>query len=284
MHQLIIGPLQEGRVDGDHRLHAFAGHAGGEGDGMLFGDADVEVALWIAFGELDQAGALAHGRRDAEQTRILRGGIAQPFAEDLGIALAGLAWCCLALVQRARGAVERGDAVIGGGRVLSGLEAVALLRDQMQQPRAGHLFHVLQRGDHGVDVVAVDRADVVEAEFLEVGAGHEHALHMLFPTAGELTQLRHLGQCVLAAFAHARVETPGQQFGEVTADGADRRADGHLVVIEDDQQVGVERAAVVERLEGHAGAERAVADDGDDMATQFIENNSKRDILTVSAF
>jgi hypothetical protein len=73
-------------------------------------------------------------------------------------------------------------------------------------------------------------------------------------------------RALLAAFAHAGVEAPGEQFGEVAADGADRGADGHVVVVEDDQQVGVERAAVVERLKGHAGAERAVADDGDDLS------------------
>jgi hypothetical protein len=32
----------------------FAGHAGGEGDGVLFGDADVEVALGVLLGEAHQ--------------------------------------------------------------------------------------------------------------------------------------------------------------------------------------------------------------------------------------
>jgi hypothetical protein len=91
VHQLIVGTLQEGAVDGDHGFHAFAGHAGGERDGVLFGDADVEVALGVAFGELDQAGAFAHGGGDAEQAGILGGGVAEPVAEDLGIAFAGLA-------------------------------------------------------------------------------------------------------------------------------------------------------------------------------------------------
>ncbi len=174
-------------------------------------------------------------------------------------------------MQGAGGAVEGGDAVVGGGGVLGGLEAVALLRDEMQQPGAGHLFHVLEGGDDGVDVVAVDGADVVEAELFEVGAGHDHAFHVLFPAAGELAQLWQSGQRAFAAFAHAGVEAPGQQFGKVAADGADRGADGHVVVVEDDQQVGVERAAVVEGFEGHAGAERAVADDGDDLSALAFE-------------
>ena len=42
MHDLIVGALQEGRVDRAERLHPLGRHAGGEGHGVLFGDADVE--------------------------------------------------------------------------------------------------------------------------------------------------------------------------------------------------------------------------------------------------
>ena len=50
--QLVVAALQEGRVDRDHRLHALAREAGGEGDRVLLGDADVEVALREALLEL----------------------------------------------------------------------------------------------------------------------------------------------------------------------------------------------------------------------------------------
>jgi hypothetical protein len=81
--QLVVGALQEGRVDRDHRLHALAGEAGGEGDGVLLGDADVEVALREALVELDHARAFPHRRRDADQALVLLGHVAQPLAEDL---------------------------------------------------------------------------------------------------------------------------------------------------------------------------------------------------------
>ena len=47
---LVVGPLHEGRVDGDHRDHALARQARRKRDGVLLGDADVkrpvgEVAL-----------------------------------------------------------------------------------------------------------------------------------------------------------------------------------------------------------------------------------------------
>jgi hypothetical protein len=38
-----------------------------------------------AFGEFVQAGAFAHGRRDADQTFIRGGHVAQPAAEDFGV-------------------------------------------------------------------------------------------------------------------------------------------------------------------------------------------------------
>ena len=43
--QLVVAALQERRIDRHHRLHALAGEPGGEGHGVLLGDADVEVAL-----------------------------------------------------------------------------------------------------------------------------------------------------------------------------------------------------------------------------------------------
>jgi len=33
--QLVVGALQEGRIDRHHRFAAFAGEAGGEGEGVL---------------------------------------------------------------------------------------------------------------------------------------------------------------------------------------------------------------------------------------------------------
>ena len=50
------------------------------------------------------------------------------------------------------------------------------------------------------------------------------------------------------------------------AEGPHRRRDGHLVVVDHDQQVEGQGARVIQGLEGHAGAQGPVADDGDDVA------------------
>ena len=47
MNDLVVGALQKGRIDADDRTHPCGGKPGGEGDGMLLGDPDVEEAVRI---------------------------------------------------------------------------------------------------------------------------------------------------------------------------------------------------------------------------------------------
>ena len=42
---LIVGPLQEGRIDGHHRPEALGGQSGGKGHRVLLGDAHIEEAV-----------------------------------------------------------------------------------------------------------------------------------------------------------------------------------------------------------------------------------------------
>jgi hypothetical protein len=78
------------------------------------------------------------------------------------------------------------DAVITDGVLLGGQVALALAGHHMQELGALELAHVAQGFHQGLDVVAVDGADVVEAELLEQGAGHHHALEVLLGPAGQL--------------------------------------------------------------------------------------------------
>ena len=53
--QLVVGALEEGRVDRADRLRSLDREAGGEQDRVLLGDPDVVVALGDLVGELLQA-------------------------------------------------------------------------------------------------------------------------------------------------------------------------------------------------------------------------------------
>ena len=124
-----------------------------------------------------------------------------------------------------------------------------------------------------VEVVAVDRPDIEEAELLEQGAAaRDHAageflraLRRHLDTPGE--GLGHL----LGQVAQGQIGFRGEQPREIGAHRAHRRGDRHVVVVEDDDQAAVHRAGIVHRLIGHAGAHGAVADDGDDMVVAAVE-------------
>ena len=45
VHHLVVGALQERRIDGAERRHAFGRHAGGEGHRVLLGDPDIEAPV-----------------------------------------------------------------------------------------------------------------------------------------------------------------------------------------------------------------------------------------------
>ena len=71
VHDLVVGALQEGGIDGRERLEAFGRQAGGKGHAVLLGDADVEGALGKRLGEQVEAGARRHRRRDGDDLVVL---------------------------------------------------------------------------------------------------------------------------------------------------------------------------------------------------------------------
>jgi hypothetical protein len=195
---------------------------------------DVEVAVREALRELDQPRAFAHCRRDADDARVELGHVAQPLAEHLGIDGAG----GLFLEDRAAG-VERTRAVpldrVGFRRRV----ALALARDDVQELRAFQVAQVGERLHQRVDVVAVDGPDVIEAQFLEQRAGQHHALHVLLGPAREFPHRGHAPQDLLAAFAQRGVRLAREHAREVIRQCADVLRDRHVVVVQDDEHVGV---------------------------------------------
>src|SRR3546814_1602518 len=72
MNQLVVTALQEGRIDRADRLEAFARKAGGERHGMLFGDADIKVAIRKTLREFDQPRALRSEEHTSELQSLMR--------------------------------------------------------------------------------------------------------------------------------------------------------------------------------------------------------------------
>ena len=273
--ELVVAALQKGGVDGDDGLEPVDGHARGQRNRVLFGNGDIVKALGEGVGESHQSGAFAHCRGDRLQQRLLPGLGDDPVGEGLGVALPVRLPAAGAGLTRVD--VEGAGTVELAGIVFGRFVALALLRDDVQQTRTGLLLQVGEDFQQGRQVVAVDGAVVGEAQFLEQGAGHDHALDVLlgaprqFPGAGNGTQ--HL----LAAGAHLLVEAAGPDARQVLGQGADIGRDRHLVVVEDHQQVHIlEAAGMVHGLEGHAGGHAAVADDGHRMAVDALGASGQR--------
>ena len=157
--------------------------------------------------------------------------------------------------------VEPAHAVEGTGVGLRRFEPLPLAGDDVQKLWPPQGTHVAEGGDEGVQIVAVHRADVVETQLLEQGAGNHHPLHVLLGPPGQLPQAGgHVVEDALAPFAYGGVEPAREKAGQVVGEPSDVGRDGHLVVVEYHQQIGVHVGRMVEGFEGHAGTDRPVAD------------------------
>ena len=130
----------------------------------------------------------------------------------------------------------------------------------MQELGALEIAQVLQRGNQRMQVMSIDRPNVVETEFLEQGGWQHHALGLLFEPAGKFQKRRNPAQDALAHVPRLRIELPAHQVRQITVERAHRRADAHVVVVENDQQAQVLfHSSVVERLERHPRGHGAIA-------------------------
>ena len=210
------------------------------------------------------AGAGRHRGGDADDLVVLLGFLDQALAEHV---LVGRR-VRLGLGLRAGRDVEldHGVILVGGG--FGRAVALALLRHDVNQDRAGlHVADVLQNRQQMVEIVAVDRADVIEAEFLEQRAAvHHEAAGIFLDAIGAVGEdFRQALVDLLGRLAQRAVGLAGVEARQIGRHRADRRRDRHVVVVEDDDQARVHRTGIVHGFIGHAGGHRAVADHGDDI-------------------
>ena len=171
---LVVGALQEGRVDRDDRLDALEREPGGEQHRLLLGDADVEVALghrllqdaagpvpeFIAAVMPTTRSSRSHSRTSASpKTCVYCGGGA------LLVAVAGRGPRGRAVDDRARlGGVPLLHALQAA--FLGGREALALDGRDVHDDRALRGERLAQRLAQRLHVVAVDHAHVGPVELL----------------------------------------------------------------------------------------------------------------------
>jgi hypothetical protein len=154
------------------------------------------------------------------------------------------------------------------------LVAFALLRHDVDQERTvASVAHVLEHRQQVIDIVAVDRADIEEAELIEQRAAGDEAARIFLD--GDRALLQHAAWQALGDLAHpmaqAPIGWPGHPARQIGRQRTDRRGDRHIVVIEHDDQPRVHGAGVVHRLIGHAGRHGTVADHGNNVVLLAFE-------------
>ena len=178
VHDLVIGALQEGRIYRAEGTHPLRRKSSRKGDGMLFSDADIERAFGMRGREFVDAGAAGHRGGYRANRRVGFRQLSQRFTEHVlisGRTATG------ALVLLARDHVEFDDAMIFVSRRFCRGIAFSLLRDDMDQHGAfGIVADIFEDGNELVEIMAVDRANIIKAEFFEQGAAHGHAACELF--------------------------------------------------------------------------------------------------------
>ena len=227
---------------------------------MLLGDAHVEGTVRELFGEPGQAGRPGHGGGDGDDVVPPVPDPDQLLGEDIGPAPGP------GLHGPARRRVDHPGGVHLVGLVVLGRRVAVALRgqgvhDDRPGVAAGVAQRVLQRGD----VVAVDRADVLQPQGAEQLLRQENALDPLpeGPQQGHrLVELA--GPAGPGGLVIGRLESHRRK---ALRQAADRRRVGPAVVVDHDGHRPVFGVTdVVECLPGHPAGQRTVADNGDNPA------------------
>ena len=271
VHDLVIGALQEGGVDGRDRLTALERQPGREQHRLLLGDPDVVVAVGQLALENVEPGAGVHRRGDPDHPVIAPALPHQGLAEHLGVG--------------GRGGLEAGGLAAGGGgravgdRVrfrgvpfLHALEA-ALLGGGEPLALDGRAVHdhgpfggqrLAQRPSQSAHVVAVDDPHVGEVQLLPPQAGGPEGLQRLLEVRTDPLKRRadaggELGQAAFDALARVPQLRVHANAVEVPRERSDVRSDRHSVVVEHDDDRRALAAGLVNGLEGDSAGQRAVA-------------------------
>ena len=143
----------------------------------------------------------------------------------------------------------------------------------MNQNRPLKLAGLLEDIGQHAQVVSLQRADVGEAEGLEKHTGREETFEGVLAAPGVfrdvIADLGDLAHDVLSFLLEALHPSLGKLAAQKRRQGPDVAGDGHLVVVEDHDEVLAKPAGLVQALVGQARGHGAVADDGHDLVVQM---------------
>ena len=235
LRDLVVGALNECAVHAVDRLSAVRRNAGGQRDCVLLGDADIDELLPGLFTHF--LGKTEHSRRaggDHAHGRVSLHLLQHKVERD---ALEALAAC---IHQRFAGFRMERAAVVPFLLVLLGRRiALAFLGDDVDNDRLFGVLDGLERLNERSNIVAVGHKAVIQTHRTE-----------------------QVARGLAVRFA---------QQAQILIQAAVVLGDGHIIVVDKDDEVAVQLGRIVERLERFAAAERTVADDGYHIAVLALE-------------
>src|SRR5262245_8423900 len=97
-----------------------------------------------------------------------------------------------------------------------------------------------------VEIVTVNRADIVESKLLEQGAaGPETACELLGPASFLLEEFWKVSRELFADIAQRPIRLAGDEPCQIRGHGANRRRNRHVVIVQNNDQPLVARAGIV---------------------------------------
>ena len=159
---LVVGALHEGGVDVAERLHALGSETCGEGDSVLFGNANVEGTGGHLFHHDVEGAAGGHGGRDADDAGIVAGEFYDSVTEDI-LVFERLSVDVVLDLGSGFG-VEASRGVVGDGVAFGGAEAFAFFGDDMEEFGSANGFELGENLNKLFDVVTVDGTKIAESE------------------------------------------------------------------------------------------------------------------------
>ncbi len=136
---------------------------------------------------------------------------------------------------------------------------MSLFGDNMKELWACPLFQVLQGRNERFQIMAINRSDIIESEFLEKGCRSNQSFRMFLEPFGDF---KHgTTQDGSSDIFGCGIEFSGHQPGEIAVQGADRRRYGHVVIIQNDKQSDIViDTDIVHGLKCHSTCNGSVTD------------------------
>ena len=260
MQNLVVSPLQEGGIDGDHRLQSARRKPCRECHRMLFRNPHIKKPVRIGVAEPFQARAIRHGRRDGHNLVISLPQLHHDGGENIRVV--GLHF----LFQRHARLHVKGLRPMKTGRMpFRRRISLPLFGEHMDENR---VLSALRFPDHPHErrrIVSVHRSQIGHAHILEQHARNHQLLQaVLRPPDSGHNRIPVFGVAdgVINAVLHIQIGVGGADIAQIFGNAAHIFRNGHVVVIQNDDEIGFQPCRVVQRLICHSSGQGAVSDHG----------------------